>query len=111
MKTQFIIIALAVLTATITTPASAEIYKCTDNSGQATFATKPGPGYRLLPGSAPADKRYDDGKKWHEGGNLHQASARIWNRAPPNWSNVYPACRKTKAVSTLRPPGWPQNAI
>lgn len=65
----------------ITGTATAEIYKCIDGAGQVTFSAKPGPGCRLLPGSALADKR-PDGKKWYEEkGTLHRSTVGEWKAA------------------------------
>jgi len=76
MKTLIIAAAFLLITGT----AGGEIYKCTDAGGNVTFAAKPGPGCKLLPGSAPEEKQYD-GKKWYEGGDLHRATVGQWRQA------------------------------
>ena len=46
-----ITIAILILSLIMFTPATAEIYRCVDENGNARFTTKPGPGCKLLPGS------------------------------------------------------------
>jgi len=51
MKKLPSILTISIFLIIISSPATAEIYKCIDADGQVTFNTKPGPGCTLLPGS------------------------------------------------------------